>query len=61
MQNRLIRRLAVLLLVLAAAVIVWRAGIAAGWWTASGCTDSREVEKAPDGTVIRITTRHCAK
>lgn len=61
MQNRLVRRLAVLLLVLAAAVIVWRAGIAMGWWNASGCTESREVEKGADGTVIRITTRHCGK
>lgn len=61
MKNRLVRRVAVLLLVLAAVVIGWRAGIAMGWWNASGCVNSRDVERAPDGSVVAIKVRRCAR
>lgn len=61
MNRRLTRRLAVVVLAVAAMVIGWRVGITMGWWNATGCSDSREVEKGPDGQVIRIATKHCAQ
>ncbi|WP_448658747.1 hypothetical protein ACPVPU_14825 [Sphingomonas sp. CJ99] len=59
-KNRLVRKIAFALIFAAMALLVWRIGVAQGWFPdESNCTEDRLEERDAKGNVTKITRKTC--
>ncbi|MDG5488006.1 hypothetical protein NYR55_05145 [Sphingomonas sp. BGYR3] len=59
-KNRMIRKIAVALLFSGLTVLVWRIGVAQGWFPdENNCTADRQEERDAQGKVTRIVRKTC--
>lgn len=59
-KNRLVRKIAFALIFAAMALLVWRIGVAQGWFPdENNCTEDRQEERDAKGNVTKITRKTC--